>query len=57
MLPAFGQGCDLCRGAYVENGDNTEFIEMLLNTEELKEIKEMYDDSPIITFNEDDTEE
>lgn len=42
---------------YVENGDNTEFIEMLLNTEELKEIKEMYDDSPIITFNEDDTEE
>lgn len=42
---------------YVENGDNTEFIEMLLNTEELKEMKKMFDDSPVITFDEGDIEE
>lgn len=42
---------------YVKNGANTEFIEILLNTEELKEMKKMFDDSPIITFDEDDTEE
>ena len=42
---------------YAENGDNTEFIEMLLNTEELKEMQKVFDDSPIITFDEDDTEE
>ena len=39
---------------YVENGDNTELIEMLLNTEELKEMKKMFDDSPVITFDEGD---
>lgn len=33
---------------YVENGDNTE---------ELKEMKKMFDDSPVITFDEGDIEE
>lgn len=42
---------------YAEDGDNTEFIETLLNTEELKEMKKMFDDSPIITFDVDDTKE
>lgn len=42
---------------YTEDGDNTELIEMLLNTEELKEMEKMYNDSPIITFDADDTEE
>ena len=42
---------------YVEDGDNTELIEMLKNTEELKEMEKIYNDSPVITFDEDNTEE
>lgn len=42
---------------YVEDGDNAELIEMLLSTEELKEMEKMYNDSDIITFDEDDTKE
>jgi len=35
---------------YVENEDNAEYIEMLQNTEEIKEMEKMYNESPIITF-------
>lgn len=42
---------------YVEDGDNTELIEMFQNTEELKEMEKMYNDSDIITFDIDDAEE
>lgn len=42
---------------YDEDGDNTELIEILQNTEEIKEMERMYNDSDIITFDIDDTEE
>lgn len=40
-----------------EDEDHTEFIEMLRNTEELKEMEKIYNDSPIIAFDIDNTEE